>query len=71
MDHKDSPGDLSHVRIVFLDQTNDPGPRDEDFPRLKWLEGKHMANLGCLYSMDRVHGVNIKDDAKPKQKWGT
>ena len=37
----------------------------------KWLEGKYMANLGCLYSMDRIHGVNVKDDAKPKQKWGT
>ena len=69
-DHKDSPGDLSAVRITFLDQTSDPGPREEDFPRLKALEGKWMANLGCLFSMDRVHGVNIKDDAKPKQKWG-
>ena len=44
--------------------------KEEDFPKLKALEGKWMANLGCLFSMDRVHGVNIKDDAKPKQRWG-
>ena len=69
-EHSDSPDDLSHVQIVLLDQVDDPGPREEDFPRLKWLEGKYMANLGCLYSMDRTHGVNVKDDAKPKQKWG-
>ena len=69
-EHSDSPGDLSHVRIVFLDQVNDPGPREDGFPRLKGLEGKYMANLGCLHSMDRVHGTNVKDDAKPKQKWG-
>ena len=49
---------------------DDPGPREEDFPKLKWLEGKYMANFGCLCSMDRAHGVNVKDDAKPKQKWG-
>ena len=69
-DHSNSPDDLSHVQIVLLDQVDDPGPREEDFPKLKWLEGKYMANLGCLYSMDRTHGVNVKDDAKPKQKWG-
>ena len=61
---------MSAVKITFLDQISDPGPKEEDFPKLKALEGKWMANLGCLFSMDRVHGVNIKDDAKPKQKWG-
>ena len=46
------------------------GLGEDDFPRLKGLEGKYMANLGCLHSMDRVHGTNVKDDAKPKQRWG-
>ena len=68
-DHKDSPTDLSWVNIVFLDQVNDPGPREEDFPNLKFLEGKWMANLGCLWSMDRLHGLNHRDDAKTKQHW--
>ena len=67
--HKDSPGDLSSLRITFLDQTDDPGPREEDFPNLKRLEGKWMANLGCLTSMDRRSGLNIRDDARPKQNW--
>ena len=67
--HSDDPGDLSPLEIVFLDQVNDPGPREEDFPHLKHLEGKWMANLGCLSSMDRLHGVNIRDDARPKQHW--
>ena len=69
VDHKDSPGDLSWVNIVLLDQVNDLGPREEDFPNLKFLEGKWMANLGCLWSMDRVHGLNQRDDAKTKQHW--
>ena len=69
MDHKDAPQDLSSIKIIFLDQIDDPGPREEDFPYLKNLEGRWMANLGCLVSMDRVHGLNIRDDAKPKQKW--
>ena len=69
-DHKDDPEDLSALRIVFLDQVNDPGPKEEDYPKLKRLEGKWMANLGCLHSMDRVHGANIRYDAKPKQHWG-
>ena len=68
-EHREDPMDLSSLNIVFLDQVNDPGPRDEDFPMLKKLEGKWMANLGCLFSMDRHHGVNIRDDAKPKQHW--
>ena len=38
---------------VFVDQVNDTGPREEDFPNLKKLEGKWMANLGCLVSIDR------------------
>ena len=67
--HSDDPQDLSPLEIVFLDQVNDPGPREEDFPHLKHLEGKWMANLGCLSSMDRLHGVNIRDDARPKQHW--
>ena len=67
--HSDSPDDLSSIRIVFLDQVNDPGPRDEDFPHLKKLEGRWMANLGCLFSMDRTHGTNKRDDARPKQHW--
>ena len=69
-DHKDNPEDLSALRILFLDQVNDPGPKEEDYPKLKRLEGKWMANLGCLHSMDREHGANIRDDAKPKQHWG-
>ena len=68
-DHADNPQDLSCVKIVFVDQINDPGAREDDFPNLKKLEGKWMANLGCLVSMDREHGLNIKDDAKPRQKW--
>ena len=36
--HKDSPDDLSSLRITFLDLTDDPGPREEDFPNLKRLE---------------------------------
>ena len=35
----------------------------------KKIEGKWMANLGCLISMDRNHGLNIRDDARPKQNW--
>ena len=47
--HNDDPGDLSPLEIVFLDQVNDPGPREEAFPHLKHLEGKWMANWGaCL-----------------------
>ena len=67
--HKESPDDLSALRIVLLDQINDPGPKEEDFPNLKRLEGKWMANLGCLTSMDRRSGLNIRDDARPKQNW--
>ena len=67
--HSDSPDDISCVRILFLDQVNDPGPREEDFPHLKHLEGRWMANLGCLTSMDWVHGTNRRDDARPKQRW--
>ena len=69
MEHQNSPHDLSPIKIVFLDQVNDPGPREEDFPKLKSLEGKWMANLGCLASMSRNHGLNVRDDAKPKQQW--
>ena len=60
---------LTHLRVVYLDQVDDPGPKDEDYPRLKELEGNWMANLGCLFSMDREHGTNIRDNAKPKQHW--
>ena len=63
------PHDLSPIKIVFLDQINDPGPKEEDFPYLKALEGKWMANLGCLASIDRNHGLNVRDDAKPRQQW--
>ena len=70
-EHKGAPDDLSCLRVLLLDQVNDPGPKEEDFPNLKRLEGKWMANLGCLYSMDREHGTNIRDDAKPKQHWGS
>ena len=55
--------------FLLLDQVSDPGAKEEDFPKLKQLEGRWMANLGCLYSMDREHGTNIRDDAKPKQHW--
>ena len=65
--HKDSSDDLTCLKIVFLDQIDDPGPKEEDFPHLKKIEGKWMANLGCLISMDRNHGLNIRDDARPKQ----
>ena len=68
-EHKNSPQDLSPIKIVFLDQIDDPGAREEDFPKLKALEGKWMANLGCLASMSRNHGLNVRDDAKPKQQW--
>ena len=64
-----SKKDLTHLRVVFLDQVDDPGPKNEDYPRLKGLEGKWMANLGCLFSMDRELGTNIRDDVKPKQLW--
>ena len=67
--HKDNLGDLSCLKIIFLDHTSDPGQREDDYPNLKRLEGKWMANLGSLYSMDREHGANIRDDAKPKQHW--
>ena len=67
--HKDDFKDMSCLKITFLDHTSDPGRREDDYPNLKRLEGKWMANLGCLYSMDRVHGANIRDDAKPKQHW--
>ena len=39
-DHKDAPQDLSCIKIVFLDQIDNPGPREEDFPNLKKLEGR-------------------------------
>ena len=68
-EHKNSPQDLSPIKIIFLDQIDDPGAREEDFPKLKALEGKWMANLGCLASMSRNHGLNVRDDAKPKQQW--
>ena len=42
MEHQNSPHDLSPIKIVFLDQVNDPGPREDDFPKLKSLEGKWM-----------------------------
>ena len=70
-EHKNSPKDLSPIKIVFLDQVDDPGAREEDFPKLKNLEGKWMANLGCLVSMSRNNGLNVRDDAKPKQRWRT
>ena len=53
-DHKDAPQDLSCIKIVFLDQIDNPGPREEDFPNFKKLEGRWMANLGCLVSMDLI-----------------
>ena len=68
-DHKDSPTDLSCVKVVLLDSVADPGAKEEDFPKLKYLEGKWMANLGCLFSIDRIHGANSRDDARPKQWW--
>ena len=68
-DHRNAPQDLTCINIIFLDQVDNPGPREEDFPNLKKLEGKWMANLGCLVSMDREHGLNVRDDAKPKQQW--
>jgi hypothetical protein len=67
-EHSNSNHDLSSIKIIFLDQIDDPGAREDDFPNLKRLEGKWMANLGFLVSMDRVHGLNIRDDAKPKQQ---
>ena len=67
-EHSTSPQDLSAIKITFLDQIDDPGSREDDFPNLKRLEGKWMANLGCLASMDRIHGLNVRDDAKPKQQ---
>ena len=68
-EHQGAPADLSCLRVLLLDQVCDPGPKEEDFPNLKRVEGKWMANLGSLYSMDREHGTNIRDDAKPKQHW--
>ena len=29
-EHADSPKDLSPIKIIFLDQVNDPGPKEED-----------------------------------------
>ena len=68
-DHNGSPNDLSCLRVLLLDQVNYPGLREEDYPKLKRLEGRWMANLGCLHSMDREHGTSIRDDARPKQHW--
>ena len=70
-EHSTSLQDLSPIKITFLDQTDDPGAREDDYPHLKRLEGRWMADLGCLVSMDRVHGLNIRDDAKPKQQRNT
>ena len=66
-EHRDSPQDLSPIRIIYLDKINDPGAREDDYPNLKRLEGRWMANLGCFASKDREHGLNVRDDAKPKQ----
>ena len=47
--HKDSSDDLTCLKIVFLDQIDDPGPKEEDFPHLKKIEGTWMANLGQIW----------------------
>ena len=68
--HRNHPQDFSGVEIYFLDQVDDPGPREEGYPQLRKLEDRWMVDMGSLGTLDPVQGCNKKDDAAAKA-WGT
>ena len=68
--HTDDPTDFSRVEIYFLDQVDDPGPKDDCYPLLRKLEDRWMVDMGSLGTLDPFQGCNKKDDAAAKA-WGT
>ena len=67
--HKANLTDISKIEIYFLDNCEDPGRKEDDYPKLKNLEEKWMVSLGSLGSLDPVQGCNKRDDAKAKARW--
>ena len=57
------------MEIYFLDQVDDPGPREEGYPNLRKLEEWWMVDMGSLGTLDPLQGCNKKDDAAAKA-WG-
>jgi hypothetical protein len=68
--HRNHPQDFSGVEIYFLDQFDDPDPREEGYPHLRKLEDRWMVDMGSMGTLDQVQGCNKKDDAAAKA-WGT
>ena len=60
--HRGNFQDLSGVQIYFLDSCEDPGEKENGFPKLRKLEDQWMVNLGSLASLDPVNECNGKDD---------
>ena len=67
--HKDNSTDISKIQIFFLDTCEDPGKKEDDYPKLKNLEERWMVSLQSLGSLDPVQGCNKQDDAKAKARW--
>ena len=62
--HKNNFIDLPHVKIYFLDTTDESGTQEDGYQALKTLEGQWMVQLGSLGALDSNQGCNKKDDAK-------
>ena len=60
--------DLQNLQITFLDYTEDPGTRENQYPKLKRLEATWMTNLGTLSAINPRSGLNCKDEAR-SQAW--
>ena len=58
--HRDAPEDFSGVEIYFLDQVDDPGPREEGYPNLRKLEEWWMVDMGSLGTLDPYRDVTRK-----------
>ena len=62
--HKDNYNDLSHVKIYFLDTTDEPGTKEDGYQALRNLEDQWMVQMGSLGALDSNQGCNKKDDHK-------
>ena len=68
--HSANPSDLSGIEIYFLDSEENPGSKEDDYPKLRKLEERWMVDMGALASLDPVQGTNIRDDAAARA-WRT
>lgn len=62
--HKNNFSDLSHVKIYFLDTTDEPGTQEDGYQALRTLEDQWMVQMGSLGALDSNQGCNKKADAK-------